>query len=380
MKNQNGKKKTSLKLFSFSPLLLLIPAYITNLFTDVTREDVKMIVFLSVALLLFLLLISVWVATHRIVKQLKKINRQFANGQKLIDNANTLSNEKESANVESEDESKIIIESERVEEVENETKNDDLAVAQEEIIAENSVEEPTEEIDKSDVVEEEKESVDNKEAVETESVATAVVENNENTQEDNDNAEDDSDAVQFRGIDELSGLAIAIRLNKSYTAKLMQADEETKRYYEQIKNAILSYGSVKSKISFQHEIFSKGRRKLVKCFMRGKTLSIYFALDPKTFENTRFKVEDVSSQKKHVETPCLYRIKNARRVQYAIELIKQLMEDNGIEFTNQADEKYVDKFAYKKTDELIEMGLIKEVETKVSMESFVAKYGEIKRS
>ncbi len=44
---------------------------------------------------------------------------------------------------------------------------------------------------------------------------------------------------------------IVIKYNRSFTAKLIQSDEQTKRYYTELKNELLGYDGVKSRITWK---------------------------------------------------------------------------------------------------------------------------------
>ncbi len=133
----------------------------------------------------------------------------------------------------------------------------------------------------------------------------------------------------FNGIEEDTGLAIYVRYSKSFTAKLTQAPDTVKGYYTDLKNAILSYKKTTSRISWQFDSINSGRQKLIKYNVRGKTLYIYFALNPDDYAGTKYKVERTTS-KKYEDVPCLYRIRNERRAKNALDLITVLAEKFGL--------------------------------------------------
>ena len=155
---------------------------------------------------------------------------------------------------------------------------------------------------------------------------------------------------------------IVIKYSKSFTAKLIQSSDTTKDYYSQIKNCLLSYKGVKSRISWKWETFRLGRKALAKLRLRGKTLSIVMALDPADYENTKYRVESLADVKTYADTPCLYRIKSDRKLRYCKELIAELMLKNGVQENPTAENiDYVSQHPYEETDALIERGLIKEL-------------------
>ena len=157
---------------------------------------------------------------------------------------------------------------------------------------------------------------------------------------------------------------VKVRYNRSHTAKIIQSDDTLKKYYSEIRNHILRY-DVKSRISWRHETFTKGRKTLAKLTLRGKTLSLYLALDPAEYED-EYKVENVSSVAKNASVPLLFKIKSDKKVVSAKELIDIVMEDNELEAGKSPAEDYVTLYPYEKTEPLIKRKLIKLLKMKDS--------------
>ena len=150
--------------------------------------------------------------------------------------------------------------------------------------------------------------------------------------------------------------ALSLRFDKSFQAKMRQIDEPSKSYYQAIKNHALSYKGTRARISWNYETVNIGRKKILKLAVKGKTLCVYLALDPRSAD-AKYKVEPVEVAK-FEETPCLYRIRNPRRVTYAKELIDILMKSLGIEKGKEVVSSY--DFPYQSIESLIEQGLIKD--------------------
>ncbi|MCR5308829.1 MAG: uL15 family ribosomal protein [Bacilli bacterium] len=159
------------------------------------------------------------------------------------------------------------------------------------------------------------------------------------------------------------GNIFEIRFVKSFTAKIIQANDEGKKYYEELKNEVLSYKKVNSRVSWHYDSANSGRKQFVKFGVRGKTLCVYFPLNADDYADSKYKVEKVES-KKYEEVPCLYRIKNDRRCGYAKELIAVVAEKLGLEKGEQKNESYV--LPYEDNKPLIARGLIKELKVQVS--------------
>ena len=149
-----------------------------------------------------------------------------------------------------------------------------------------------------------------------------------------------------------------IRYNKSFTAKLIQSSDETKAYYGELKNEVLSYGKTKSRVSWAYDSVNAGRSPVVKFGIRGKTLCVYFALNAEDYADSKYKVENVESAK-YEAVPCMYRIKNDRRLGYAKDLIAAVCAKLGLTKGDVPTEDY--NLPYETTEALVAKGLIKEL-------------------
>ncbi len=189
-----------------------------------------------------------------------------------------------------------------------------------------------------------------------------TAEEEESNEEENEAEDNEGDEVGELAMVEENGKVryIIIKYSKSFQAKLIQSDGETKNYYSRIKNCLLSYGGVKSRISWKWEAFRIGRKTVAKLRMRGKTLSVALALDPARYEDTKYIVESLADVKSYAETPCLYKIKNDRRLKCCAELIDVVMAENGLTAgLAMQDEDYAAQFPFETTEALIERKLIK---------------------
>lgn len=148
-----------------------------------------------------------------------------------------------------------------------------------------------------------------------------------------------------------------LRYDRSFTARIIQADDDQKSWYTDIKNELLSYKKVHSRISWKRESYNLGRNQIARIAFRGLTMCLYLPLNAEDFADSKYKVEDVSDNASYVDTPCLYRIKNDKRVRYAKELIAMVLEKvDGVKTEREAVDYYL---PYEGTVELINKGLIK---------------------
>ena len=148
-----------------------------------------------------------------------------------------------------------------------------------------------------------------------------------------------------------------IVFDRSFTARITQSDDALKARYSELKNYILSYKGVRSRISWKRETFSLGRKTMATFAVRGKTLMLYLASDPEQFADTKYHVENMSEVASRRKTPLLFRVKSDRREMYAKQLVDMLFAENGVQRTDRKPQDYT--VPYKSTDALVKRGLIK---------------------
>ena len=168
-----------------------------------------------------------------------------------------------------------------------------------------------------------------------------------------DDDDDESSTFVTEGVER-------VRYDRSFKAKHIQMKDESKEWYSILKNELLSYQRVKSRLSWRKETFRIGRMPLARFVIRGKTLCLLLAIEPSGLQGTKFTVDDVSAVAATADTPCQYRIKSARRAKYAKELIGIVMKE--LNMRKIPDYVAQDFFVpYEGTVALMEKGLTKRV-------------------
>ena len=150
-----------------------------------------------------------------------------------------------------------------------------------------------------------------------------------------------------------------VTYKKSYTARLIQAEETLKNNYAIIKQELLAYKKVKARTSWNAETFSAGRIQCAKLTVRGKTLWLNLNLAPNNYVDSKYSIVDCSDKKKFAEVPVAVKIRSNRSVKYALELIRDMMSGLGIIRTDKQQE--VITLPYEDTESLIKKGFIKEI-------------------
>ncbi|MBQ8309399.1 MAG: hypothetical protein IJX80_00115 [Clostridia bacterium] len=224
--------------------------------------------------------------------------------------------------------------------------------------------------------------VEEDEVAEEESVA--VAEENDSDEDDDDSDDDDDDDASFGGFGSMpltfidavaeaeqyndmlaresrGEIRIVTRYRRSYQSRMAQSQGSVQDYYNEIKNLLLSYKGVKSRISWNYEAFNLGRTHLAKFNAKTRTLYIYMALNPEELADSKYTFKDMSSKKKYASVPVLMKVKGDRKFKHALELIVMLCEEKlGLQKKKVVEE--VDyKVPYKTTEELVNDGTVKKL-------------------
>ena len=170
-------------------------------------------------------------------------------------------------------------------------------------------------------------------------------------------SDDDDDDIIIESSDDPTK---TVRYKRSFLAKIIQSDEDTKKYYGDLKNTLLSYEKVHSQISWSNDRITKGRETIAKIGIRGKTLCVYLALDPDEFPITVYHQDYAGDTKMYEKTPLLMQIKSHVALKRTIKLIEIMMTKGGtekIESFQPVD--YKEMYSYRSDEALLDEGLIK---------------------
>ena len=112
-------------------------------------------------------------------------------------------------------------------------------------------------------------------------------------------------------------------LKRSLENKLILADTRERRYYNKLKNELLSYEGIKSEMQTATEVFRHGKQVVARITLAGFT-RIYFALEPDEFDVERYKQAD-QSQVDFEDTKMLLRVRDDDEYAVSVELIAIMM-------------------------------------------------------
>lgn len=139
-----------------------------------------------------------------------------------------------------------------------------------------------------------------------------------------DSAEESGEGDEVEGalVTTVSGGKVFVQYRRSFRARLIQAGDEMKEYYNALRSEMLSYIGTRERVSWNYDSYFVGRKQFAKINANAKSLIVYFALDPKEVDE-KYKFRDVSAKKRYAAVPVRYKITGSRSFRYALELLEQ---------------------------------------------------------
>lgn len=131
-------------------------------------------------------------------------------------------------------------------------------------------------------------------------------------------------------VTDTSALFSSFKKSKSFFYKLRTGDAALKDRYKKLVQALKEIPKVRVIRSKKGETYRSGNKGICKLAIRGKTLNVYFALNPKDYENTKYIFKDVSHSKAYEKYAMRIKLTSDRQVKWAIELIAELTRQKGI--------------------------------------------------
>ncbi len=115
-----------------------------------------------------------------------------------------------------------------------------------------------------------------------------------------------------------------------FEERLLASDKDIQDLYSVLKNEILSWG-VKSRVSSSGDTFRLHRKTYIKMTVAGKSLKLYFALNPDDYRDSPIPVQDASEKGIYAEIPLVFKVKSPLSVRRCKQLIQDVMEKDGLE-------------------------------------------------
>ena len=113
-----------------------------------------------------------------------------------------------------------------------------------------------------------------------------------------------------------------------FDVKLLKLDKDVLVKYNELKNYILAFG-VGSRVSNAGDTFRLHKKMYVRITAAGKGLKVYYALDPKKYQDSTIPVQDASNKGLYKEIPLVFKVKSDLSMKRAKMLVDDVMAANG---------------------------------------------------
>ena len=185
--------------------------------------------------------------------------------------------------------------------------------------------------------------------------------------DEDEDAEDSEDADDFDKEEDsadygatatvVDGKQVYVRYVFSFSAKLIQSPQEVQQRYGEIMDEVNAYAKVKTSVSWRQLRIYQGRKTLAVMLFKGRKLCMAFALNPKDYEETKYRGMDLSEVKRFEKTPMLLKLTSPRKVKYAKYLFEQVALANGLEKGEVTATEF--SLPYRETEQLVAEGLVR---------------------
>ena len=111
---------------------------------------------------------------------------------------------------------------------------------------------------------------------------------------------------------------------------MLGASVENKAIYNALKNNLLSYKGIKSRVVNGGDYFRRPGKQIVKIIFIGKTIRLALALNPDDYDYNVYHQKNRGAMKKYSDTPMFVKVQSLLGVRRAFKLIADLMEKEGV--------------------------------------------------
>ena len=114
-----------------------------------------------------------------------------------------------------------------------------------------------------------------------------------------------------------------------FQKRIHSASADMKQNFNELKSDILAYG-VKSRISNSGDTFRLHTKTYVKITIAGKSLKLYFALDPKDYKDSKMPLGNAGHKGIYREIPLVFKVKSGLSLRRAKQLVADAMAKDGL--------------------------------------------------
>lgn len=115
-----------------------------------------------------------------------------------------------------------------------------------------------------------------------------------------------------------------------FQKRLLALDKEIKGFFSEVHNELISYKKVHYRVSFKGISYRVGRNAIAKMVVRGKTLTLYLALNVDDYATTVYFQKDSSAVKSYEEVPFTVKIKSNRGKNNALKLVGEIAQNKSL--------------------------------------------------
>ncbi len=137
-------------------------------------------------------------------------------------------------------------------------------------------------------------------------------------------------------------------IRRSFVEKMLKSEADVKGKYDELKSYLLSYKGVKTRVSIAGDSFRYKKELLIKITLEGKTLKVYFALDPNSFKDSPIPIIDASDKVCYSEVRSLLRVRSNLSLRRAKRLADELFKSKGLLQGEIVEHKYSNDLKKKK--------------------------------
>ena len=150
--------------------------------------------------------------------------------------------------------------------------------------------------------------------------------------------------------------AVYVRYRSTFTSRLVQCGREAQLRYGEIKNLLLSYEGISSRISQKHELFSLGKLSFAKINIKGKTILVYPVIDQSLIDISKYR-SSLSEDTPDNKFPICMKVRSERSLMRAMSLCRELAEALGLDMQKRDHVDYT--MPYRDSFSLAKAGLMK---------------------
>jgi predicted transport protein len=119
--------------------------------------------------------------------------------------------------------------------------------------------------------------------------------------------------------------------SRTFEEKLATLPEAMRRRYDALNAYLATYERMRVVTGKKYRTYKSGNVAFLKMAIRGKTLSAYFALDPKEYEESKYVFTNEGESAAYENYPMRLRLSSDRQERWCEELVDVIAEKNGIQ-------------------------------------------------